>query len=110
MTKTELEVARVRARAAAIAKACISGADRSCQERVAGWTLLGACQNERSLRMLCLELVASHLRTGAMDADRLILVLQQLYEFAVIPESPPREAAPVPRREDRPGSVARQTA
>lgn len=101
------ERVRTRARCGALTRFCISGASPEDQETVAAWVSRGACEDDRDLRMLCVELMASHLRTGLMTRERVMQVLQQLYDFAIRPDSPP-QAVPAPRRsENRPARVRR---
>jgi hypothetical protein len=91
--------ARLRIKAAAYTTHLISGATDEEREVIAAWVSSGGCDEERSLRMLCLELTASHLRTGSMDLERVMKVLQRLLDFGdFAPESLPEGSPGAPSR------------
>ncbi len=92
--------ARIRAKLLANLLLCVPDAGPRERHEVAIW-VEGDCAEDRNLRLLCLELVASHRRTGQMSTARVLVLARELHEFATdSPDNLPR-AGPVPRREAR---------
>ena len=95
-----------RARIAAIVSQ-IAESDAPEWEEIAAW--VEGCAHGGELRMLCIELVATHQRTGAMTSQVVLRLAQRLEKFAILPENPAKPV-PVPRGEAPPVEAARQTA
>lgn len=88
VNEVALALARRRARVAAWSRISITGSTSAEWEQIATWVETGSCDMDCAVRILCVELVATHLRTGLMNVDAMLKVLQQLRDFA-LPETPP---------------------
>jgi hypothetical protein len=69
-------------------------ATREAQEVMAAWVCGGDCEQEKNLRMLCLEEVARHLRTGQMNMDYVLSLVRELRAFGM-PDTPAKQGPAV---------------